>query len=691
MWFVAGFFFRLCCAFDRYRVWARIWGVGAGPTRGVGGGNGGAVDRMGRTFQRPTIHHNTRTTLCFATTLLFTEDQIVNKATPFTVTLVSISGHGGCFCDTTNTTLNYLLFVPRCFTECTTTTIVIFLKTLTLSFTRTGDGPLLPVTVYFFTLLTAKLIASVGAKNNATSFTLATTRDVLNTNDTFFFCQTLGYGLGELEFGSLPLSSAIYVMVSTTLLLVDLSRARVFNVSPTHTLTTTTILVVIQCSSRLSNLVLTLTTNFTLSLRDTSSLFLAKTCKFSTLLKYLFYRFNAPTATNTFALSFTLFGITFNTSTSCFTRTTVNYNTITILPEILDRGVHSFFRSNTSVAPSNSLHRDLIVQLEFTSNTVDYVDRDMGRIHRQVGSVGRHSSRTDHTSFDPRRCQAHRVVGRGAGRVHHITTSRFFSVSSVLTSLTARFSRTRRFSGVTTKGVEQVLDRCRVCPHGVSIVRSGFNEVHVRVLATNNRTGFGDGSLRATVSGTYNECFSGYATARFDRCSVVAFARGPGFDLRVNFTRRDTRNELYNSYVETIGSNGNHDILVVDSNVNGNNETTLSNTVKTNLLSGLLATNFNFSDTLGIIGSTLLIGSGSRDLTALSYSYVSLFANGASVFGTKTPPACVTGGNGVAGYRLSSVPTNVLHKVRFTGHATILNRNSLLLVIDSNVASPNKD
>lgn len=277
-----------------------------------------------------------------------------------------------------------------------------------------------------------------------------------------------------------------------------------------------------------------------------------------------------------------------------------------------------------------------------------------------------------------------RTTSGGASRIQLIATSRFNNVDSVLHSLRGRFGNSMDFSAGATRQVEGGIEsEFYYSASFMSYLESGGNEVFYRVAFSRIPSSLGVNRLHSTINRAYSERFRLPIVGNSEDMELY---RGATCSMRDTYSRVPTSGRgLYNSAFRDFCSNEKGCIIVLSSNVNANPHTTLSSTVTSNLVTELIGTNFKFRDTLELIGSSLLLGSHSRSLTALSVMGVSLCANGTIFCGTKTTPSIVHHrGNGLLRVGGTTLPTKVLHSTAFSSYRKRLRGNSAIVVTSSN-------
>lgn len=423
-----------------------------------------------------------------------------------------------------------------------------------------------------------------------------------------------------------------------------------------------------------------------------------------------------------------------------------------MLPGRINGIVSPIFSDSGGASLKRTLQGGVIVQLSFTSGTINGIGGSISGISRGVGGLCspafstiyrnaegriyrayklgvcycRRGNNIAHSSFtELRRClRSGNAVNResirgsfmggyyGGNRVTHsvgtgchrcrstlrtrrevasiqdIITKRFSKVNSVLRSLTSRFHGAVQYSGRSTRQVVDTLADLNTVIRRYVYLISGNKEVDIRLALSGGSRGLSGNRIVHRVSHYYKEEFSLPAVDHRNGEVHVTVYRVPIFSIRVKDSRRATSgNGLYNSYVGCFGSNFNGACTLIYSNVNANNETTISNGVTTSIVAELLETKLSTSDYLRVIGSTLVIGDRSRSLSAISIADISLCANGAAFGGTNTPMAFMGGGNEMAIHRVPSLPTKVLGNVGFSASAMGLAAKSVVIVMSSNMVA----
>ncbi len=288
-------------------------------------------------------------------------------------------------------------------------------------------------------------------------------------------------------------------------------------------------------------------------------------------------------------------------------------------------------------------------------------------------------------------CTSHVNTRGQVSRIHSIMSSRFSKVSGVLSSLTSSFRVRRDFSGSSTRGITATLGGVNVGLARYYSQISGFNEVALRVgLGGTASLMVGHSRMVQVYSVTTRHSFSPPVMDRINNSVCVIVGRRTSVAVSFNTRRCYTgKDGLYKSTCGCFCSKGKRFVVILSSNVNANNHTTISNTVTSNLVTELVGTNFKCGYSLGVLGSSVLFGSDSRSLTAVSITKVSLCANGIRLCGTNTTPSVLHEGKHAKGTRDTSLPIKVLESVDFSATIVGYHINSVIMVLSSNTADRN--
>lgn len=99
--------------------------------------------------------------------------------------------------------------------------------------------------------------------------------------------------------------------------------------------------------------------------------------------------------------------------------------------------------------------------------------------------------------------------------------------------------------------------------------------------------------------------------------------------------------------------------MYMSSNVNSNGRTRTRDALIISLLRGLLRTNFDERDTLGLVGSTVIVSTKRRSCSAISFTAVSVCANRLRLAGANTTPSFVGSKGRMDIVRGRSLPTKI--------------------------------
>lgn len=649
------------------------------------------IDEIKQTVKSKKVKHIFERAAYFLAGFLLAQSSVLENASPFAVSLISVSKRKNYFYSAVGGALGYLVFTPESFARYAAAVVIVFLGTMALDLTEYRTSPFLPMAISFCALAATGFVVDIKTGGGSADFALTAAESILGGGGAFFFFRTLNCSLNRLRFKALPVSDLTCIVISVSLILMSLSRITIGGFSPARCIALLLVLFTVRYGSDRLGIMLALSVGFAFSLSGDNVLFLTGAYGFSALLACLFCPFGTLACGASFALSCALFTVAAGAGAYYFIEAVAAAVILVICPRVLSEKIENFFHDGENITPDGSLRQSLVMRLRFASGAINYISESVNEVRERINDINDRRALERRANQTEQEYLSQEIINEKTNEIRMVASDQFFSIADMLSDLAREFDEAEYFDNIAAGKIRRVLGEYDIYPKSISVIEDKYGRIRIEILTQGRETGFNDPKLQKEVSKACSRYFSRCRVTHFKDDSMVTFTEKPNYSLDIGFAQHSAEGTLCGDTIKTVNDGHGRSVLIISDGMGKGGRAALDGAMGAGLLSKLLTAGFGFDSALKVVNSALLVKSGDESLATLDCSCIDMFTGRTELYKAGAPATYIVKNNRVTKCELSSMPAGILRGIEFAKRTAVLSDGDLIVMVSDGITDPGSE
>ncbi|MDE6659368.1 MAG: hypothetical protein K2K01_04570, partial [Eubacterium sp.] len=201
--------------------------------------------------------------------------EVLKYASPFSISLISVSKKHNFIFTALGSAFGYLLFCSDSFARYAVAILIVSLGTFAIAVADMKNQPYMPMLISFLSLLATGIVVDLKTGALPVQYGLTIAESLLGLGGSFFFFKAVNCNFRRFRFKALPVSDLTCIIISVSVILMSLSRLNIGGVSPARIVAVFVILFVSKCGSYQIGTILSLALGLSLGLQSNDTMYLA--------------------------------------------------------------------------------------------------------------------------------------------------------------------------------------------------------------------------------------------------------------------------------------------------------------------------------------------------------------------------------------------------------------------------------
>lgn len=649
------------------------------------------IDEIRQTVKSKKVKRIFEHAAYFLAGFLLAQSSVLENASPFAVSLISVSKKKNYFYSAVGGALGYLVFASDSFARYAAAVVIVFLGTLALDLADYRTEPFLPMAISFCALAATGFVVDIKTGGGSADLSLTAAESILGGGGAFFFFRTLNCSLDRLRFKALPVSDLTCIIISASLILMSLSRLTIGGFSPARCIALLLVLITVRYGSDRLGIMLALSVGFAFSLSGENVLFLTGAYGFSALLACLFCPFGTLACAVSFALSAALFTVAAGAGAYCFIEAAAASVILVLFPRVLSEKIDNFFHDGENITPDGSLRQSLVMRLRFASGAINYISESVNEVRERINDINDRKALERRADQTEQEYLSQEIINEKTNEIRMVASDQFFSISDMLADLAREFDEAEYFDNIAAGKIRRVLGEYDIYPKSISVIEDKYGRIRIEILTQGRETGFHDPKLQKEVSKACSRYFSRCRVTHFKEDSMITFTEKPNYSLEIGFAQHSAEGTLCGDCVKTVNDGHGRSVLIISDGMGKGGRAALDSAMGAGLLSKLLTAGFGFDSALKVVNSALLVKSGDESLATLDCSCIDLFTGRTELYKAGAPATYIVKNNRVTKCELASMPAGILRGIEFAKRTAVLSDGDLIVMVSDGITDPGSE
>lgn len=623
----------------------------------------------------------------FALGFILSKSTVLQYASPFSISLISVSKKKDFIYSAIGSALGYLVFCPTSFARYGIAVVIVTLGTFAIIISDAKNTPLMPMVISFLSLAVTGFVVNLKTGSAFPEYALTFGESVLGLCGAFFFYRTINCNFRRFRFKALPISDLTCIIISASLVLMSLSHITIGGISPVRVIAVLLILLTARFGSDKLGIILALSLGFTLGIANEDSIFLVGAYGFSALLSILFSPFGNFGVGISFFLSMGLFSIASGSDGALYftAEALIASLVFTLLPQVLTSKIETFFHDSSDVVPDGSLRQSLVVRLRFASNAMNHISESVNEVREKINDINSKSGELSKESLTEQEYITREIINEKTNEIRMVASDQFFSIADMLMDLAREFDEAEHFDNISAGKIRRMLGEYEIFPKNISVIEDKYTRIRVEIMTNGREVSISSPKILNEISRICNRYFEKGRVTHFSDDTMISFTEKPNYSIDVGFAQHSAEGSLCGDTIKIVNDGKGHSVLIISDGMGRGGRAALDGAMGAGLLSKLLTAGFGFDSALKVVNSALLVKSNEESLATLDCASIDLFTGRVDFYKAGAPASYIIKGNKVTKCELTSMPAGILRGIEFAKRTAVLSDNDIVVLTSDGI------
>jgi len=549
-----------------------------------------------------------------------------------------------------------------------------------------GVSPAFSMSVSFSACIVTGLVLNFKNESAAGAYLLTLGEAILSCGGAYFFYRALNANYKRLRFRALPPSDLTCIIVSVSIMLMNLSAFTFLSVSPAVAVSVFAIL----CASRFLGerwgIILALSLGFAISITDENAVFTVGALGFSAMVGALFSGVNSFAAAFSFLAGTVLFSIISDNdfSLTFVLSSFIGCTAFVLIPHSAVKRLEKLSEKGRNANLDGALRQSLVLKLRFASSAMAAISESVEQVREKINDLTRAENEKSRDKISESEYIQREIILEKTNQIRMVASDQFYSISGMLEDLAFEFDEAEIFDSAASSKIRTVLGEHEIFPLNISAIEDKFGRMRVEIL-TDSTAGLNNPRLASEIGKACSRYFDKGRITNFKNETMLSFSEKPNYSLSIGFDQYSAEGKLCGDTVKALNDGKGHSILIISDGMGKGSRAALDGAMGAGLLSKLINAGFGFDSALKIVNSALLIKSNDESLATLDVANIDLFTGKCEIFKAGAPASFIIRGENVIRCELTSMPAGILRGIEFAKRTAVLRPNDLIVLMSDGI------
>lgn len=555
------------------------------------------------------------------------------------------------------------------------------------SFFDFGHTPAFSMTLSGLSIFATGIVLNFKMQGIGEDYLLTICEAILSAGGAFFMHKTLSANYKRLRLKALPISDITCIMVTTAVLLMNLSSITVFSISPARAVSVLIILLSAKFGGDRWGMITALSLGFALGFNSNGGIFIVGAFAFSTLLAVLFSSLGSFSMGLAFVLSIGVFCIA--DSSSCalaiFIESVIGAVVFAVIPRKLCDKLEEISDTGKNAPSDASLRQSLVMKLRFASSAMVAISDSVDQVRERINDIVRAENEKNKNELTQEEYIRNEIILEKTNQIRMVASDQFGSIAGMLEDLAFEFDDSEMFDSASASRIRTMLGEYEIYPSSISVIEDKFGRKRVEILSQGTSLGLDNDKIGVEIGKICSRYFDKGRITNFKNESMLTFNEKPSYKLSVGFAQHSAQGALCGDTVKILNDNKGHTILIISDGMGKGSRAALDGAMGAGLLSRLINAGFGFDSALKIVNSALLVKSNDESLATLDVASIDLFTGKCEIFKAGAPASYIIKGENITKCELSSMPAGILRGIEFAKRTAVLSPNDDIILLSDGI------
>lgn len=643
---------------------------------------------LGKIKNKDYINIGLRYAAFFVLGFVLSLGKVINNFQPFGVSLIIASKKKYFIPSALGAALGYILFGFNAYSaRYLIAALMAAIGAFAASAFELNYRPYFAMTVSFLSVFSTGIVLNYHLNSENIQYALTAGEAVLACGATYFFYRCINSNYKRLRLRALPLSEITCIIISASILLMNLSQIQIGGICIARLLAMTIIMTAIRFGNDRLGIILALSFGFAFGITQNGGLFLIGAFAFSAMLANLFSSMSILGIGFSFLLSIGFFAAAANNELSLALLIEGILSTLIfiLMPSKLCRKIENYLSSGKDIAPDGSLRQSLVLKLRFAASAMAAISDSVDQVREKINVINRKENDLIKENISSEEYIRREIILEKTNQIRMVASDQFFSISGMLEDLAFEFDDAEIFNSKASSKIRRLLGEFEIYPKNISAIEDKFGRMRVEILTDSSTDKLENPKLRGEIGKICSRYFDKGKITNFKDETMLSFFERPNYSLSVGFAQHSAGGKLCGDTVKVIHDNKGHTILIISDGMGKGSRAALDGAMGAGLLSKLLNAGFGFDSALKVVNSALLVKSNDESLATLDVANIDLFTGKCEIFKAGAPASFIMKTNGITKCELTSMPAGILRGIEFAKRTAVLRVEDKIVLMSDGI------
>lgn len=613
---------------------------------------------------------------------------VINNLHPFGISIVTVSRKKHFLFSAAGAVLGYLIGGINAYSaRYLAATVMAALGALAATSFNLNYRPAFAMAVSFLADLSTGIVLNFKLQSVSSEYILTLGEAILACGGTFFFYKSLYANYKRLRFRALPVSDITCIVISVSIIVMNLSRLSIGIVCPARVIAIIIVLTALRFGGDRWGLILSLCFGFALSIADSGALFIVGAFAFSAMVGALFSPLSAVGIGISYLCSMGFFAVAAGNelSLSFFADSAIGTAVFVLLPSKLCGKLEEIWDTGKDAPPDGSLRQNLVLKLRFASSAMAAISDSVDQVREKINDITRRENEENRELMSEEEYIRREIILEKTNQIRMVASDQFFSIAGMLEDLAFEFDEAEIFDSNASSKIRRLLGEHEIYPTNISAIEDKFGRMRVEILTDSTTVGLDNPKLSTEIGKICSRYFERGRITNFKNETMLSFSEKPNYKLSVGFAQHSAEGTLCGDTVKILNDNKGHSLLIISDGMGKGSRAALDGAMGAGLLSRLINAGFGFDSALKVVNSALLVKSNDESLATLDIASIDLFTGKCEIFKAGAPASFIIKDSSITKCELTSMPAGILRGIEFAKRTAVLRLDDLIVLMSDGI------
>ena len=632
-----------------------------------------------RIESKKTVFENKKTNTFFECLAFFvlgfllSAGNVTKNLQPFGISIISVSKNKNIIFSFIGSFLGYIIGgVDASFARYLAGAVMALIGATAASAFDLNERPAFPMTVAFLSDFASGFVMNFKMQCVYTEYIITFAEAILCTAGAYFFYRSINSDYKRIRLLALPYYDLVSIMISFSLVLMNLSAFSYAGICPARILATAVLLSLLRINNPKIGMIFAISFGFSFSIAEKGALFIVGAFAFSFLVALMFFDISSLASGTGYLCSMSFFCIASESTLAMplFIESLAGSLIFILLPSRVNDKLESL--SENAEPDDSSLRQSLVLKLRFASSAMAAISESVSQVREKINEITRRENEINRHNISEEEYIRREIVLEKTNQIRMVASDQFFSISGMLEDLAFEFDEAETFDTRAVEKIRKLLSQYGIYPKNISAIEDRYSRMRIEILSNYDAQKLENPIFQEEIGKICSRYFQKGKITKFRDETMLSFFERPSFRLNIGFAQHSAEGSLCGDTVKIINDYKGHCILIISDGMGKGSRAALDGAMGAGLIAKLINAGFGFDSALKVVNSALLVKSNDESLATLDIASIDLFTGKCELFKAGAPASYIIKNRSVGKYELSSMPAGILRGVEFAKKSAVL-------------------